>query len=113
MCRFSKNLSQAVRLRGVAVGVGVGVTVGVGVGVAMGVAVGVGVNGGVGRGCGVGRGLGVVLGVGVGVGVGAGVYSSPLATGTIVSGSTGKEAFKLLVPPPATRTMPLDSKVAV
>jgi hypothetical protein len=73
LCRFSKDLSQAARLCGVAVGVGVRVTVGVGVGVAMGVAVGVGVNGGVGRGCGVGRGLGVgdgphlpVHGVGVG-----------------------------------------------
>ena len=111
-----------------AVGVGVGVTVGVGVGVAMGVAVGVGLNGGVGRGCGVGRGLGVVLGVGVGVGVGPGVYSSALATGKIKqqpapgtpsdqegarSGSTGKEAFELLLSPAATRTMPLGSKVAV
>ena len=38
-----KDLSQAARFCGVAVGVGVGVTVGVGVGVAMGVAVGVGV----------------------------------------------------------------------
>jgi hypothetical protein len=110
---------------GVPVGVGVGVTVGVGVGVAMGVAVGVGVNGGVGRGCGVGRGLGVALGVGVGVGVGPGVYSSALATGKIASGtpsdqegapsgSTGKEAFRPPpLSPPATRTMPLGSKVAV
>ena len=117
------DLSQVVRLCGVAVGVGVGVTVGVGVGVAMGVAVGVGANGGVGRGCGVGRGLGVALGVGVGVGVGSGVYSSALATGKIApgtssdqegarSGSTGKEAL-LLLSPAATRTMPLGSKVAV
>jgi hypothetical protein len=88
----------------------------------MGVAVGVGVNGGVGRGCGVGRGLGVVLGAG------PGVYSSALATGKIKqqpapgtpsdqegarSGSPGKEAFGLLLSPPATRTMPLGSKVAV
>ncbi len=115
-----------------AVGVGVGVTVGVGVGVAMGVAVGVGVNGGVGRGCGVGRGLGVGDGPHR-PGVGgrwrrSGVYSSALATGKIKqqpspgtssdqegarSGSTGKEAFFLLLSPAATRTMPLGSKVAV
>ena len=114
-----------------AVGVGVGVTVGVGVGVAMGVAVGVGVNGGVGRGCGVGRGLGVGDGPHLpvhGVGVGPGVYSSALATGKIKqqpapgtpsdqegarSGSTGKEAFDLLLSPAATRTTPFGSKVAV
>ena len=132
MCRFSKDLSQAARLCGVSVGVGVGETVGVGVGVAMGVAVGVGLNGGVGRGCGVGRGLGVGphlpvhgVGVGVGVGVGPGAYSSALATGKIASETlsdqegapsalTGEEAFSPPpVSPPATRTMPLGSKVAV
>jgi hypothetical protein len=120
-CCLGENRPQATRLCGVAVGVGVGVTVGVGVGVAMGVAVGVGLNGGVGRGCGVGRGLGVALGVGVG----PGAYSSALATGKIASetpsdqegaplGLTGEEAFSPPpVSPPATRTMPLGSKVAV
>ena len=77
------------------------------------------------RGLGVGEHLPVHgVGVGVGVGVGAGEYSSALATGKIKrgtpsdqerarSGSTGKEAFDLLLSPAVTRTMPLGSKVAV
>jgi len=55
------------------------------------------------RGLGVGEHLPVHgVGVGVGVGVAAGVYSSALA-----------EAVMSLSSPPATRTMPLGSKVAV
>jgi hypothetical protein len=87
---------------------------------------------GVGLGVDVGLPEAVAVGVGVIVGVGAGVaavvYSSALATGKIKqqpspgtpsdqeaarSGSTGKEAFFLLLSPAATRTMPLGSKVAV
>jgi len=87
-------------------GVGVAVALGVGVAVAVGVAIGVAVGVGVGVAVGVGVGVGVAVAVAVGVGVGVGVeggYSSALA----------KELTPPEDAPPAARTWPFGSKVAV